>query len=240
LRGRIGSSNILIIIECRDRVKVEDVIWIEQITCKRESIGADKVIAVSSKGFSEPAKIKAQKNKIELRTFEEIDPHEISRWFLLSGHLDVQKQMMDVQRLHINCNNPEKKILELPAEMAARCTPDIDWQAPIFLMKKEGRPVSLQYIWSCFSEKLYSGVPEDGSKIHLPIRLNFPNEDDRFQLLTKSGPIDVTFIELDAFLWIENEKVYPTFIKAYKDYCEETAQSQKLVKNEFLKIYSPD
>jgi hypothetical protein len=194
LRGRIGSSNILVIIECRDRVKVPDATWIEQIACKRESVSADKVIAVSSTGFTEPAKIKAQKNKIELRTFEEIDPQEMRRWFLLSGYLDVHRQMMDVRRVNINCSNPEKKKLGLPAEM--------DWQSPIFVRKKDGRLVSLYYIWSCFSQKLYSGVPEDGSKIRLPIRLNFPNEADRYQLLTDSEAIDITFIEIDAILWI--------------------------------------
>jgi hypothetical protein len=155
LRGKIGSSKILIIIECRDRIKIPDATWIEQLACKRESVGADKVIAVSSTGFTEPAKIKAKKNKIELRTFEEIVPQEISQWFPLSGHLDIQKQMCDVRRININCNNPEKKKLELPPEMAARCTPHIDWQAPIFVLKKDGRHVSLDYIWSCFSVKLY-------------------------------------------------------------------------------------
>ncbi|VVB64100.1 Uncharacterised protein [uncultured archaeon] len=83
LRGKIGSSNILVIIECRDRMKdpPQDVTWIEQIVCKRNSLGADKVIAISSKGFTEPAKIKAQKNEIELRTFDDIDPEKINRWF---------------------------------------------------------------------------------------------------------------------------------------------------------------
>lgn len=233
LRGRIGSSNILVIIECRDRTDLEDARWIEQIASKRESVGADKVIAVSSMGFTEPAKIKAQKNKIELRTFEEIDIEEIRQWFFLSGYISVHKGMKDVRRININCDNPEKKKLEIPAELAARCTPYFDWQAPVFVVKKDGRRVSLNYIWSCFFEKLYSDIPEDGSKIHCPIRLNFKNKDDCFQLLTNSGPIDVTFIELDAILWFEIEKMSPNFTRAYKDCCEETKNLAEIQEFEF-------
>jgi len=233
LRGNIGSSKFLIIIECRDRIEMPDSTWIEQIACKRESVGADKVIAVSSTGFTEPAKIKAQKNKIELRTFEEIDPQEMRQLFLLSGHINLCRMTKDVHRIHINCYNPNKEKIELPAEMAARCTPDFDWDAPIFIIKKNGTYVSLNYIWSCFSDKLYSNVPNDGTKIRLPIRLNFPNEDDRFQLLSLSGPIDVTFIEFDAILWVENEKVFPTLTRSYKDCCKEKRKLAEIQEFEF-------
>ncbi|HUI39919.1 MAG TPA: restriction endonuclease, partial [Methanothrix sp.] len=61
LRSKIGSSNILAIVECRDRKGDEDVTWIEQLSRKRESVGADKAVAVSSSGFSDPAIIKASK-----------------------------------------------------------------------------------------------------------------------------------------------------------------------------------
>jgi hypothetical protein len=81
LRSQIGSSNILVIVECRDRKGDEDVRWIEQLSKKRESVGADKAVAVSSSGFSEPAKIKAMKENIELRTLSEVDTDEIGKWF---------------------------------------------------------------------------------------------------------------------------------------------------------------
>jgi hypothetical protein len=118
LRGKIGSSNVLIIIECRDRMKnpPQDTTWIEQITCKRNSVGADKVIAVSSKGFTEPAKIKAQKNEIELRTFDEICPEEINRWFFSSGYIIHNTQMKTVSTVEIKLNNPKKKEIGFPSE----------------------------------------------------------------------------------------------------------------------------
>ncbi|MFZ2799665.1 MAG: restriction endonuclease [Syntrophorhabdus sp.] len=79
LRSKIGSSDILVIIECRNRKANEDVVWIEQLSRKRESVGADKAVAVSSSGFTVPASLKATKENIELRTLDEIDPNEIGK-----------------------------------------------------------------------------------------------------------------------------------------------------------------
>jgi hypothetical protein len=103
LRGHIGSSDILAIIECRDRNGTQDVTWIEQIICKRSSVNADKVLAVSSSKFSEPARIKAEKNNIELRTLDEINPENVTDWF-------VRFPYMIIHRLHpifILMNTPQ-------------------------------------------------------------------------------------------------------------------------------------
>jgi hypothetical protein len=220
LRGKIGSSNILVIIECRDQMKhpPQDVTWIEQITCKRKSVSADKLIAVSSNGFTEPAKIKARKNEIELRTFDEIDPEEIHRWFLTSGNIYHNIQMKTVSIVNINLKKKTKKKIEFPDEI-------VNWQAPIFVIKKEGKSVSLDFIWSLFAEEIYSGVPEDGSKIHKSkIRINIPN----IQLSTKSGRIELKSLDfLDVNLWIQAKKIDPTFTRAYKKGTETLAEIQE-------------
>jgi hypothetical protein len=56
LQTRVGSTDILVILECRDRQSVEDVRWIEELATKREDVLASKAIAVSSSGFSEGAR----------------------------------------------------------------------------------------------------------------------------------------------------------------------------------------
>ncbi len=71
VRIKSGTHQVLIILECRDRQNVEDVTWIEQLASKRSSVGADKAIAVSTSGFSEPARRKARACMIELRTLQE-------------------------------------------------------------------------------------------------------------------------------------------------------------------------
>ncbi len=80
IRYKVGSSPILITIESRDRSRKQDVRWIEEIAAKRDSIGADKTIAVSSSGFSEPAIKKAQSLGIEVRVIEDITESEAGEW----------------------------------------------------------------------------------------------------------------------------------------------------------------
>jgi hypothetical protein len=72
IRYQLGSTPILITIECRRRSTKDDARWIEQLRSKKEDIGALQTIAVSWKGFGQPAIVKAAKYGIELRTYEEL------------------------------------------------------------------------------------------------------------------------------------------------------------------------
>jgi hypothetical protein len=47
--------------------------WIEQLATKRVSIGAERTIAVSSKGFSKAAQIVAEQHNIELKVLRPLD-----------------------------------------------------------------------------------------------------------------------------------------------------------------------
>jgi len=83
LRGDFGSSKIFIGIECRDRPSegLQGIDWITQIKGKRDLLKIDKMIAVSSTGFTEPA-IKAAKDfNIDLMTISDIAQFNASEWF---------------------------------------------------------------------------------------------------------------------------------------------------------------
>lgn len=80
VRYQVGSVPILITIECRDRVSIEDVTWIEQLVSKRDSVGASATIAVSANGFSGPAKEKARAHGIETRVLKEVSDDAIRDW----------------------------------------------------------------------------------------------------------------------------------------------------------------
>lgn len=80
IRCKVGSTELLIIIECRERTKKDDVVWIEQLAEKQRSIGASKTIAVSASGFTESAHRKASMLGIELRTMKKIKPRDIRSW----------------------------------------------------------------------------------------------------------------------------------------------------------------
>jgi len=80
LRSRVGSVDVLVIIECRDRSKAQGVSWIEQLASKREDVGADKAVAVSAAGFTPGAQNLARSEHVELRSFEELSADVVFDW----------------------------------------------------------------------------------------------------------------------------------------------------------------
>jgi hypothetical protein len=213
LRGRIGSSDILAIIECRDRDATQDVTWIEQVISKRSSVNADKVLAVSSSKFSEPARIKAEKNNIELRTLDEINPSDIQDWFVKFPYVLIHRLKPEIMRASFYPQNPDGN--------------EIDAYAPIFKRKLDNKSVSLTDILSSIPiEKIYQYIPLDGTKVLFKFTLNYPNEQDRFQMSTKLVDIDIESLKIDVFLSIEDEKVPPSSMKVYRNADKDIAKIQ--------------
>jgi hypothetical protein len=80
IRHVVGSAEILITVECRDRSKKQGKDWIQELAAKRELIGAAKTIAVSSSGFSKTVFELARRYGIELRTIESVTQQELEAW----------------------------------------------------------------------------------------------------------------------------------------------------------------
>lgn len=203
LQGQIGSSNILVIVECRDQSGDEDVTWIEQLAEKRKSVGADKVIAVSSSGFTKPARNKAEKKNIDLRTIAQVDPKEIHSWFQsgFGTHLITHSLFKDltfilVNGRIINCRGSNIK-------------------APIFINKMDGTEFSFEMMWeSLFKPVIYKAVPVSGAHVEKVITIGF-SELENIQMITQSGPKDVLEIIILAELWQDAERV-PSLAKRYE------------------------
>ena len=86
ISGRLGSTNIEWLIECRDRPSkgASPVSWIEQLVGRRDRLGFNKVTAVSTTSFSPGAVDYARESDIELRTVDEINEDLIKDWFKVS------------------------------------------------------------------------------------------------------------------------------------------------------------
>lgn len=92
VRTKIGTSNILITIECRKRKTTQDVTWIEQLATKRNHIGADRTIAVTSTDFSAEAKAIAHHHGIDLRRLSEVSVEAINELIRLDFVLFTHKR----------------------------------------------------------------------------------------------------------------------------------------------------
>lgn len=80
IRYSVGSVNVLITIECRDRRATPDDTWIEQLATKKRKIGASHTIAVSRTSFTKPAIKSARQLGIELRVIKTIRDEDILSW----------------------------------------------------------------------------------------------------------------------------------------------------------------
>jgi hypothetical protein len=79
LRIRAGSTQLLVAFECRDRGRAQNVQWLEELAGRRNSLGVDKMVAVSSNGFSAAALKKAKARGIDLRVLSALTPDEVRR-----------------------------------------------------------------------------------------------------------------------------------------------------------------
>jgi hypothetical protein len=89
IRFDLGSTPVLITVECRKRKAVQDDTWIEQLATKRDKIGAARTIAVSARGFTDSAKKTARQVGIELRTLEDRIGEEIVQTFLSGFKISI-------------------------------------------------------------------------------------------------------------------------------------------------------
>lgn len=68
---KYAGHNFCFVVECRDRSRSETVEWIDGLIGKTKSLKVNKVIAVSSKGFTASAERKAKENGIDILTLKE-------------------------------------------------------------------------------------------------------------------------------------------------------------------------
>jgi hypothetical protein len=217
LRSTIGSSDILIIVECRDRKGTEDVTWIEQLSQKRIDVGAHKALAVSSTGFSSGAINVANNNEgIELRTLKEVAPDEVLSWFNFK-HIDILKKRVRFKDIELLIDHVKNETLDFPSDIYSNLYPSLKIGEKIFHSKRDKNPLSVMDIWSRANEKnnFYSKIKPGAPPTEISIILEFP-ADKCIQILTNRGYKDIKYMKLKVDLWIEFERLPVNVGHVYK------------------------
>lgn len=216
LRGKIGSANVLIILECRDRKKKQQVAWIEQIASKKEDVEAHKAIAVTSTGFSKGAVNTALRHNIELRTMETITPDEIVLWFEPTSFVLFTRMIHNV---HIEVDLLDKDIQKINAL-------DFHAKSKSFSISKTGELVSFLDIWNNSPlDEIYKEVPDNGDRIAKKIVLNFTNPEELYEIVTEDGNYKIQRLLIQAELYITKKDNPLSSIKIYKSGDEEIAKT---------------
>lgn len=149
VRVPYAPKPLLIMMECRKWKHRQDVRWIEGLAAKRDSVGADRVVAVSQSPFSAPAKEKARLRGVELRTLAEVDAesllgdaYSLVFWF--------ERRLYENVEFKIDCgallDHPGVPVPPLPVELGELIkTQDI--QARAFVDARTQQAVSVLDVW---------------------------------------------------------------------------------------------
>ncbi|MHB8974308.1 MAG: hypothetical protein ACYC3X_28615 [Pirellulaceae bacterium] len=177
IRTRVGSAEILVTVECRNRVAVQDVTWIEQLAAKKKNIGAAKTIAVAASGFSAEAIRIARENAIDLRILDEITVDDIKSWMPLQAMVHVFKDC------GLN-GSPEIAFFAEPGDEQQEAGGHSAAQ-PIF-RSPSGEPLSLNDIWLRADDqlKIFDKVPMDNNDHFVEVMIE---PSDTLQLCTSQG-----------------------------------------------------
>lgn len=218
IRFQVGSAPILVTVECRDRKKTEDVRWIEEIAGKRDSVGAARTIAVSSSGFSQPARIKAEQLGIEVREINDISAETAAQW----AH-DVKITFVSIRwnvvalRLHLRGAVPGNDAHgSFPPEIAEAFQKNPS-DTKIGFERCSGKPLTVRSV----IEGACSKCPEftEGAEVGKPalrktLAIGFPA--NSFALYTTKGERDLEKMRLTVDVWQTSESLPPAKVVRYE------------------------
>jgi len=162
IRFRAGSTDILILIECRDRDRSEDVRWVEEMVMKLRGLAASKIILVSSTGFTQPARAKAKPYGVELRELSTINANEIHDWFLPHGIVHLFRLVEDARCSVLLADDRDHPI-------------EVDPNHPVLVHKLVHTPfppVAFVNFIEMIDPRRFWAVPLDGSKTVLTLEFD--------------------------------------------------------------------
>jgi hypothetical protein len=218
IRSNIGTIPILIVIECRDRQGDEDTTWIEQLHTKTCDINANKIIAVSSSGFSGNAIKKGIHYGIETRTFNDITLADIKDWcnieFLVMYYRNYQMLVADFT-------------IENMENLKGNPFDGVDISENFLVRTKDNVKVGLKSAFQGIAQAndIWASIPTDNSIHRKTINVNFSNPEDRFQIENNGTIYPINAIKFVVDMRIEPKNIPISKITSYNSQDGPIAQS---------------
>lgn len=211
VRTKVGTSDILVTIECRQRKPKQDVTWIEQLAAKKTNIGASHTIAVSHTGFSQEAEAMARYHGIDLRQLSDVSAAEINQLirldFVIFPHQRCAVSRVGIRffrSLDWTMPDPETPdlFLPLPADLSAN----------IFKNTDTDEPWSLNDLWLQLQEATdpFAGIQIGSRPEFKTACFSYPGN---VTLETPEGPRRIGDVLLTVALALEVEQVDLTSAK---------------------------
>ncbi len=216
IRYIIGTSPILITIECRDRNGIEDVRWIEQIAEKKRSIGASITVAVTSSSFTNPAIKKASMLGIEVRTLANMTAEDFVQW------LRIQNVVLSICEWRLVGLDLELYDAPTDTELSSALQALFKEKgptAPILIRNSDGKLFHVENILIEWNKRVGSffpeDIPSDGTRI--PRNLHQPLERNLFHVETTKGKFDVKVIHIALSLRCSSTQIPVSQLTEYSN-----------------------
>nr|WP_244551712.1 hypothetical protein [Aromatoleum tolulyticum] len=206
IRGKVGSTSISWLIECRDRPGQGTApgSWIEQLVGRRDRFGFNKVTAVSTTGFAAGAADYARKAGIELREVQNLDPASFEGWLQISEMSQIKK-VHDLKHANIFIGLAETEEVRVAAQRVIERATGND-ALLVSALTKEHATVTQAFMGAVQTEpSAFDGVSVDRPKKVCVIGQY--SGDDHFYIETDVGNARVDRIEFFGELRIEEAKV---------------------------------
>ncbi|WP_421917125.1 restriction endonuclease [Mesorhizobium sp.] len=206
IRAKVGTTEMLVTIECRRRSKLQDVTWIEQLATKKSSIGADRTIAVSVSGFSAEAQIAASHAGVSLRKISDLTVTDINPILGLDPVMFWHKACAITGAGIRAYRAGDDTVPEPPDDVEYILLPDTDLFAPIFHDTDDGSSWSLNDVWRKVQEALnpYAEIAKGEPAITRTARIPYPGT---VFIDTPHGPWKLGHVFLGMAMWIEPEMI---------------------------------
>lgn len=206
IRGKVGSTSIAWLIECRDRPGhgAAPGSWIEQLVGRRERFGFNKVTAVSTTGFAAGASDYARRAGIELREVQTLSPASFEGWLRISAMTQVNK-IHDLNHARIMISSAATQEVKVAAQSVIERAAGNDAFLVAALTKEH--VTALQVFMAAVQTEptAFDGVTVEAPK-KVCIFGEYPG-DDHFYIETDVGNARVDRIEFFGELRIEENSI---------------------------------
>lgn len=214
IRGRVGSTTMVWLIECRDRPSHGPApgAWIEQLVGRRARFGFNKVTAVSTTGFAAGAVEFARSQGIELREVRTLEPNEFEDW-LVMRYLVNRQRLAALQHATILVHEGES-----PERITALAEAYANARTSVEILKSSVAGVSVSVDGAFVAAvnaagTLFDDVVPNGPPKPVKLTAVYDNDEDHFIVETRLGPVRVRSIIFDGELHLK-ENLVPLSVTA--------------------------
>lgn len=226
IRGKVGSTTIAWLIECRDRPTSGPApgSWIEQLVGRRTRFGFNKVTAVSTTGFAAGAAEFALSQGIELREVKSLAPEEFADWLLIRHihHMEGRTTLMHASIL-IDDSEGDEKRCDLGEVLATA-----NGGAAFLKAIKTGETTTPANAFASAAngiDGLFDDLVANGPEKHIRLRANYP-ANDHFVVETTKGTVRVRAILFEGEIRLKETLVPLLTTAEYRQADTEEAISQ--------------